>query len=110
MALILLKTEADFAHRRFNKSLSSPSLRIRTALRNQNQPRFGFIIPKKILPKVTDRNKVKRRLKNILTKHKKSIKPLDILLFPQAASLKKTTSDLESELIRDLQRLNLWKS
>jgi ribonuclease P protein component len=110
MRLILLKTEADFAHKRFTRSVSSQTLRARTALRNQNQPRFGFIIPKKVLPHVTDRNKLKRRLKSILTNLQKSIKPADILIFPQRPSLKLTFKELEAELIKDLQKLNVWKS
>src|ERR1044071_4105526 len=98
MKLQLLKTDADFAHARFKKFSSTSSLRIRTALRNQNSPRFGFIVPKKILPKVTDRNKVKRRLKNILTKQQSFIKPVDIIFFPQKSSLKLTFARLEAEV------------
>jgi ribonuclease P protein component len=109
MKLTLLKTESDFGHKRFNRSISTASLRIRTALRSQNIPRFGFIIPKKVLPKVTDRNKVKRRLKSLLQRHQGSVKPFDVILFPQAASLKKTYSDLEKELIGGFKRLNIWK-
>jgi ribonuclease P protein component len=107
---IILKQEKDFAHGRFKKSFSSPSLRIRTALSSQNTPRFGFIIPKKVLPQVTDRNKVKRRLKSIIRAHLPAIKNFDILIFPQKSSLKQTFLKLETELVNDLKRLNLWKS
>jgi ribonuclease P protein component len=108
--LVLLKQEKDFAHEKFKKSFSSQSLRIRVAYVSQNVPRFGFIIPKKVLPHVVDRNKVKRRLKSIAFKHLAQIKPADILLFPQRTSLKRKFSELEAELITDFKRLNLWKS
>ena len=109
MKLVLLKTEADFAHNRFKKSFSSATLRVRTALSSQNSPRFGFIIPKKVLPKVVDRNKVKRRLKSLLLKHQPSIKPFDILFFPQKTSLTRTYPELEAELLQIFKKLNLWK-
>lgn len=108
--LILLKQEKDFSHQRFRKTQSSPSFRIRIAILSQNNPRFGFIIPKKLLPKVTDRNKLKRRVKSILFKNLNSIKPLDILIFPQRKALGRTYQQLEAELIEDLKKLNLWNS
>jgi ribonuclease P protein component len=85
-------------------------MRIRVAATPQNNSRFGFIIPKKVLPKVTDRNKVKRRLKNIAGKHLTQIRPADILIFPQKISLKKEFNVLEAEFVQNLKRLNLWKS
>ncbi len=109
MRLVFLKNDADFAYNRFKKSINSASFRIRTALRNQNQPRFGFIIPKKVLNKATDRNKIKRRLKSLFFKHQTSIKPLDILVLPNASSLKKSFTILETELITALKNLRAWK-
>jgi ribonuclease P protein component len=108
--VVTLKSDKDFGHSRFKKSFSSPSLRMRIAFGTQNIPRFGFIIPKKVMPKVTDRNKVKRRLKAIAGKHLDKLKNADILIFPQKASLKATFLNLETELVSDFKRLNLWKS
>jgi ribonuclease P protein component len=108
--LVTLKNEKDFAHSRFKKSFSSTSLRIRVAQSNQSISRFGFIIPKKVMPKVTDRNRVKRRIKTIVVKHANQIKSADVLIFPQKICLKQTFPNLEQELIQDFKKLNLWKS
>ncbi|MBX4205021.1 MAG: ribonuclease P protein component [Candidatus Doudnabacteria bacterium] len=108
--VVTLKNEKDFAHSRFKKSFSSQTLRLRVAQSHEAAPRFGFIIPKKVMPKVTDRNKVKRRMKVIAGKYLKNLKPADILIFPQKTSLKLTFPSLETELVNDFKRLNLWKS
>jgi ribonuclease P protein component len=108
--VVTLKSEKDFAHNRFKKSFSSPSMRVRIGTSDQNIPRFGFIIPKKVMPKVTDRNKVKRRLKAIVGKNLVKLKIADILIFPQKSSLKLPMAGLEIELISNFKRLSLWKS
>jgi len=107
--LVTLQSERDFAHHKFKKSLSSPALRVRVAQSPLAFPRFGFIIPKKVMPKVTDRNKVKRRIKSIVAKNLDHIKPADVLLFPQKNSLKLYFLDLQTELLTDLKKLGLWK-
>jgi len=108
--LSVLKQEKDFARERFRKSFNSGSLRLRAANSSQNHARFGFIIPKKVLPKAADRNKIRRRLKAILTKHQRRVFPADIIILPQAKSLKTSYSDLTNELLAGLKKLNLWKS
>jgi ribonuclease P protein component len=108
--LQILKSEKDFAHGRFKKSVATGSIRIRAAWPGQNNPRFGFIIPKKTINHATDRNKVRRRLKSIIVKNLGSIVPSDILIFPQKISLQKSFEDLEKDFISALMRLRLWKS
>ncbi len=108
--LLWLKTEKDFASFRSSKSYQTPFLRIRVAYSHQNTPRFGFIIPKKVLPKVVDRNKLKRRIKTFLTRNAAKIKTADVLIFPYAGLLKKKYSELEIELSNLFTKANLWKS
>jgi ribonuclease P protein component len=108
--LILLKNEKDFAPARFKKSFSSPNLRIRLAFSRQNITRFGFIIPKKVVPLASDRNKIKRRLKAIAQKCAPFLLAADILMFPQKNSLKQPFEKLQAEVINDFKRLYLWKS
>ena len=106
----LLKTEADFGKFRSSRPFQGSTLKIRIVSSiNQNIPRFGFIVPKKVLPKVTDRNVVKRRLKAILTKHHSHIKSVDVLFFPGKTALKKKFVDLEKEALELFKRANLWK-
>ena len=109
--LHLLKTEADFARFQRSRPQQTLALKIRIVPTvNQNFPRFGFIVPKKILPKVTDRNVVKRRLKAILAKHQGSLQPVDILLFPYRPALQKKFMDLEAETLQLFKRAGIWKS
>lgn len=109
--LVLLKNAADFAGFRSSRTYQIPDIRIRVLPSpNQNSPRFGFIVPKKILPKVTDRNIVKRRIKAILGKHAVRIKSVDVLFFPTSKVLKYKFSDLEEAVIQLFKRANIWKS
>ena len=96
--LVLLKTQSDFEQFRLSKLYQSQLLRIRIHLsQNQNTPRFGFIIPKKVLPKAVDRNLLKRRIKTFLSTSQSKIKPADVLIFPKVGLLKKPFVDLEQE-------------
>ncbi len=109
-SLHLLKTEQDFSQFRQSKLYQSPLLRIRVnSAKNQNFPRFGFIIPKKTLPRVVDRNLVKRRIKTLLLKNQGKLKPVNILFFPNAGLLKKKFSDVSVELENLFSKAKIWK-
>ena len=106
--LIIFKQEAEFRKFRQSKFYSSKFLKIRVRAGNQNTSRFGFIIPKKIVPKVVARNKIKRRIKNILQKNLPSIKNQDVLIFPNAQTYRLTFKELEQQVINLLIKANLW--
>ena len=109
--LILLKTEQDFSQFRQSQGYQTRLIRIRVRLgRNQNIPRFGFIIPKKVLPKAVHRNLLKRRMKAFLTRGLARIKPCDVLIFPKTELLKRNSEDLETELVEVFSKAKLWKS
>jgi ribonuclease P protein component len=108
--LVLLKNNKDFSHERYSRAFSGKFLRIRFARASQNFPRFGFIVPKKIIAKATDRNKIKRRLKSLVRSRAESIKPSDIIIFPSARSLKVKYLDLTDDFNKVLQQAKLWKS
>jgi ribonuclease P protein component len=106
-----LKTQQDFESFRASKAYQTTLLKLRVHWsRNQNVTRFGFIIPKKVLPKVVDRNKLKRRLKTILLKFGPKTKPADVLLFPSNRALKLTFVQLEKEMELIFTQARLWKS
>jgi ribonuclease P protein component len=108
--LKFLKTDADFAAFRASKSFQSKFLKIRVRYTpNQNGSRFGFIVPKKIMPKVVDRNKVKRRLKSILMSSAKNLKSADVVLYPQKELLKINFSELKLEVEGLFTKAKLWK-
>lgn len=105
-----LKTETDFENFKASKSYQASLLKIRVHFSaNQNLPRFGFIVPKKVLPKATDRNLIKRRLKSILIRLAPRLKPADILLFPKAQALKHKIGDLRQEVELIFSQARLWK-
>jgi ribonuclease P protein component len=107
--LVFLKTDEDFSNFKKSRSLMSANFRIRWLQPlNQNNPRFGFIVPKKVMGKVTDRNLVKRRIKAILGKHLKNLPPIDILFFPKPGSIKLKFQDLESELVEVLKKARIY--
>jgi ribonuclease P protein component len=108
--LQLLKTEQDFQAFRASKSFQTKLLKIRVHYSlNQNVPRFGFIIPKKVVPKVVDRNLLKRRIKSVLQAQGAKFKPADILFFPQKALVKKSFPLLTEEIKQLFTQARLWK-
>jgi ribonuclease P protein component len=107
--LVLLKSESDFDKNRFRKTFNSATFRIRVASGNQNTPRFGFIIPAKVVGKVVDRNKIKRRMKSALRDFLPNIKNFDIIYFPGQKVLKKQYQDLRAEIEFNLKQSRLWK-
>lgn len=103
--LVFLKTEEDFANFKKSRKLVSANFIFRWYVpKNQNITRFGFIVPKKTFKKVTDRNKIKRRIKAILAKHSAGMRPVDILFFPKPASIKLKFADLEAEILELLKK------
>ncbi|HTL39612.1 MAG TPA: ribonuclease P protein component [Methylomirabilota bacterium] len=109
--LNLLKSREDFSRFRNSRSYQTSALRIRIVSSvNQNIPRFGFIVPKKVLPKASERNIIKRRLKSILSKSQTKFRAVDLLFFPQKSLLKKKFIDLETETLNLIKRAGIWKS
>jgi ribonuclease P protein component len=110
--LVFLKTEQDFSNFKKSRSLVSANFRLRWHFpeqKNQN-PRFGFIVPKKTVKNVTDRNVIKRRIKTILGKHLNSVKPADVLFFPKASMVKLKFGVLEEEVVDSLKKAGLCSS
>jgi ribonuclease P protein component len=106
-----LKSDQDFENFKASKSYQTGFLKIRVHFSaNQNLPRFGFIVPKKVLPKATDRNLIKRRLKNILAKLAPRLKSADILFFPRSQLLKRKVADVHKEVELIFSNARIWKS
>jgi len=108
--LQFLKTDQDFAAFKSSKLFTGKFLKIRVRyLSNQNPTRFGFIVPKKVLPRVVDRNLVKRRIKSLLQKMSAQIKPVEVLFFPDKQSSKQSFQKLSEEVTELFTKANLWK-
>ncbi|OGE73943.1 MAG: ribonuclease P protein component [Candidatus Doudnabacteria bacterium RIFCSPLOWO2_02_FULL_42_9] len=108
--LKFLKDDKDFAAFRTSKSFQNRFLKIRVRYAlNQNIPRFGFIIPKKVMPKVVDRNKVKRRIKSILVQSMSKVKGADVIFYPQKGLLKQDFQTLTHDVHELFTKARLWK-
>lgn len=108
--LKFLKTDSDFAAFRKSKLFETPLLKIRIHFpKDQNNPRFGFIVPKKVVPKVVDRNLLKRRIKAVLQKAAVKLRPVDVVFYPQKALIKKSFSELSEEVESLISKAKLWK-
>jgi len=108
-SLIFLKTEEDFSNFKKSKSLVSENFRLRWYYpKSQNLARFGFIVPKKVMKRVTDRNLIKRRLKSILARALPGIHNVDILFFPKPGSIKRKFPELEEEVLGALKKARIY--
>ena len=109
--LVLLKTEQDFQAFRKSKPFQTKLLKIRVHYsQSQNIPRFGFIVPKKLVAKVVDRNLLKRRIKSVLSRQVLRVKPADVVFYPQKALVKISFEKLSEEVNQLFTQARLWKS
>jgi ribonuclease P protein component len=70
--------------------------------------RFGFIVSSKTCPKAVDRNKVKRRLREIIRKRLSEIKKgIDVVIIACPPIKDKTFQEIEQNLIQLLQKAKL---
>jgi len=108
--LAFLKTDQDFASFRSSKSFQTKLLKIRIYYAsNQNITRFGFIVPKKIVPRVVDRNLLKRRIKSILQTRASRLKPCDIIFYPQKSLVTVPFAKVVIEVEDLFTKAKLWK-
>ncbi len=77
--------------------------------RNRENKRFGVTTAKKIRKAVT-RNKVRRRLKEIIRKYKDQVKDgYDIVVMCRLTGKDSDFSDLEKSYVRLLKKSKVWK-
>ena len=108
--LLLLKSEQDFQAFRKSQAFQTKLLKIRVHYSpSQNIPRFGFIIPKKQVPKVVDRNLLKRRIKSVLNQTANKLKAADVVFYPQKTLVKQSFLKLTEEIKQLFSQARLWK-
>ena len=106
MTLITIKKRSEFLRsNKYSKTINSPNIIIQKleSKKNENMPRFGFTITKKIGSAIL-RNKIKRRLKSIireLLKYKDKYFDLSFnyILICKKEIVKVSYDDLENELM-----------
>ena len=70
--------------------------------------RFGFVVSTKISKKAVDRNKIKRRLRNIIKENIEHIKPgYDVVIITQKAIINKEYKEIKDLVVKSLNKLGL---
>ena len=64
--------------------------------------RFGFTLPK-FLGGAVERNRIKRRLREVVRLHARIVAPVDIVINPKKAALKARFAELERDIERALE-------
>lgn len=104
-----LKKENDFKSIFKNgKPCNGNLLFLKFKKNNLQISRFGFIVSKKISKKATTRNKIKRRLREIVRKNLDNIKQgFDIVIWTKEEILDKNYQEIEKGMKELLKKANL---
>jgi ribonuclease P protein component len=93
----------------FKKGRSSYDkiLGIKTTSNNLGVVRFGILISTKVSKKAVERNKVKRRIREILRKNLEKLNNCDIIVITLKGIIKNTYAEIERSIIFQLKRLRI---
>jgi ribonuclease P protein component len=95
-----LKKKKDFENIFKNgKTFRSKNITVKYLFNEIEDNKIGFVVSKKFSKKATERNKVKRRLREIVRKNKKQIKKgVDIILIALPSLKGLTFEEIEKEI------------
>jgi ribonuclease P protein component len=82
-------------------------LGIKAAPNNLGAVRFGILISTKISKKAVERNKVKRRIRDILKKNLGQLSNCDIIIITLKGIIENTYAEIEQSIVFQLKRLRL---
>jgi len=104
-----LKKDNDFKRVfKEGKYYQEDFIKIRVLKNNLEMSRFGFIIGLKISKKSTQRNKIKRKLEEIIRLNLKQIKPsFDIVVLVSPRIIEKKYQEMEKTLINLFKKSKL---
>jgi ribonuclease P protein component len=92
------------------KGFKEDFLILKTVKNDLTQSRFGFIVSQKVSKKAAVRNKVKRRLREIIKKYIEVIEPgFDILIITRSGAAEKSFLEIEKTLTKLFKRAKLIK-
>jgi len=81
------------------KSFSYPYFSVKIAPNGENQSRFTFVVSSKVAKRAVDRNKIKRRARNIVAKNLNKIKnPINAIIFFKKGVEKLTFAELQKQI------------
>ena len=92
------------------RSVFNKVLGLKVITNDLNINRFGVIVSNKISKKAVERNKIKRRIREVLKKEEPVLKKgYDIVVIALAEAKQKEYQDLEQTLKEKLSKLALYK-
>lgn len=101
-----LKKQKDFDAVAKEQSFFEDFLVLKKAKNNTDVSRFGFVVSSKVSKKAVIRNKIKRRLRNIIKEHMQSIeKGYDIVIFTKKGI---EEEKIEQQLLTLLKKANVY--
>lgn len=106
-----LTKEKDFKRiNRLSRPFFSFYFRLKYLANNLGLNRFAVVVTTKISKKATERNKIKRQIREIIRSNQGQIKPgHDVIISAQAKALNKDYQDLEKNLLSLLNKAKLLK-
>jgi len=103
------KTDIDRVFKK-GKGFKEDFLFLKTLENNLKISRFGFIISQKISKKATTRNKIKRRLRQLIRSKLKEIKQgIDVLLIALSGLEKKDFQEMEETINKIFKKAKCFK-
>lgn len=99
--------EFSYIYRK-SKKIFSPYYTICVLSKGENV-KVGFSVSKKQIGKAVHRNKIKRRLSEIMRKRISSLRPAKMIVQPKTGVLDLSFSEMETILDRLLKENNLYK-
>lgn len=93
------------------KTVHSPNFTISVYRRESGEtPRFGFVIPNKVIPRAHDRNRIKRVLAEATRFQLATVSPLvDCVFLPKPSILKAYTADIMKEVAEAFKKAKILK-
>ncbi|MEK7124233.1 MAG: ribonuclease P protein component [Patescibacteria group bacterium] len=90
---------------RGRKNFRGDFLALKSVENNLKSSRFGLVVSKKISPKAVERNKIKRRLRQIIFSFLKEIKkPTDVVLMALPSIKDKSFIEIKKETAKILKK------
>lgn len=105
-----LRRAADFAAlRQPGGRLGSPHFRIRYRANDQDGPRMGMAVSRRVSKKAVERNRIKRAIREIYRRQRAALPAVDILVIATPTACDCPASTLMDELAGLLRRLKPLK-
>lgn len=104
-----LSKKKDFERvAKFGQSFFAQELRIKVIKNNQQKNRYGIVVPLKVDKRATVRNKIRRRIKEIIRLHDKNLKQgFDVMILVRESVKELNYKQMEERLLWLLRKARI---